>query len=394
MSAPRFIQISTLTSYPAALLNRDDSGLAKRIPFGRATRTRVSSQCLKRHWRLADDPHNLAKAAPGLDLSTRSRALFRKRIFDPLVKEGVPAEVAEPVLLAFSKDLYEGKDKERTTEEGKSPLDRSEVVVLGEPEIAWLMDQARELCANADEDPKQAAKLAKEHLKKNKKEFNALKCGAGIDAAMFGRFVSGDPEARVAAAVHVAHSFTVHPESSETDYFTAVDDLLTRTEGGSGHLGAAELTSGLFYTYTVVDVPLLVSNLTGCQAEAWLNEERDVAGRVVNHLVHLMATVTPGAKLGSTAPYDWAGLVLAEAGDRQPRTLANAFLEPVELAVPDLFGRTVTALADYVEAMDAMYGPGEERWLACRLQDVAVPAATNVNLPELADALEQAIQRA
>ena len=36
MTTPRFLQIHTLHSYPAALLNRDDSGLAKRMPFGGA----------------------------------------------------------------------------------------------------------------------------------------------------------------------------------------------------------------------------------------------------------------------------------------------------------------------------------------------------------------------
>ena len=30
---PRFIQIHTLHNYPAALLNRDDAGLAKRLPY-------------------------------------------------------------------------------------------------------------------------------------------------------------------------------------------------------------------------------------------------------------------------------------------------------------------------------------------------------------------------
>ncbi len=52
---PRFIQIHTLHTYPAALINRDDAGLAKRLPLGNAMRTRISSQCLKRHWRIADD---------------------------------------------------------------------------------------------------------------------------------------------------------------------------------------------------------------------------------------------------------------------------------------------------------------------------------------------------
>ena len=59
MTNARFLQIHTLHSYASALLNRDDSGLAKQLPYGGATRTRISSQCLKRHWRLARDPHAL-----------------------------------------------------------------------------------------------------------------------------------------------------------------------------------------------------------------------------------------------------------------------------------------------------------------------------------------------
>ena len=53
MTTARFLQIHTLTPYAASLINRDDVGAAKRLPFGGATRTRISSQCLKRHWRMA-----------------------------------------------------------------------------------------------------------------------------------------------------------------------------------------------------------------------------------------------------------------------------------------------------------------------------------------------------
>ena len=74
MIKSRFLQIHTLHSYTAALLNRDDSGLAKRLTFGGVSRTRISSQCLKRHWRKAqeldengkiikDDPHALQNLA-------------------------------------------------------------------------------------------------------------------------------------------------------------------------------------------------------------------------------------------------------------------------------------------------------------------------------------------
>ena len=43
MTKPRFLQIHTLSPYTGVLLNRDDSGLAKRLPYGDALRTRVSS---------------------------------------------------------------------------------------------------------------------------------------------------------------------------------------------------------------------------------------------------------------------------------------------------------------------------------------------------------------
>ena len=74
---PRFLQIHTLHSYTAALLNRDDSGLAKRMPFGRVMRTRISSQCLKRHWRTADDTfsiRNIPNAPSGHPLPQHHRA--------------------------------------------------------------------------------------------------------------------------------------------------------------------------------------------------------------------------------------------------------------------------------------------------------------------------------
>src|SRR2546422_2977930 len=87
MIKPRFIQIHSLIAYPAALLNRDDSGLAKRLPFGGATRTRISSQCLKRHWRVTDGEWALSKIGP--DMAVRSRKIPEERILPALEKAGV-----------------------------------------------------------------------------------------------------------------------------------------------------------------------------------------------------------------------------------------------------------------------------------------------------------------
>lgn len=391
---PRFIQLSTLTSYPAVLLNRDDSGLAKRMPFGGYVRTRVSSQCLKRHWRTCRDKYGLDKVWEGLDPSVRSRVVYSRRIAEPLVKEGFSVEVVNGVVREFQKNLYESeKNGEEQDHSKPNVLDRKEVVVLGEPEIRFLKDIARQMCREADGDEKKATQIASEALKKKKgnnvrEEFLALKYGAGIDAAMFGRFVSGDPDARLSGAVHVAHALTVHEESAETDYFTAVDDLV---EVGSAHINATELTSGLFYNYVVIDVPQLVANIEGVEPKDWLSVDRSVAAKTVEHLIHLVATVSPGAKLGSTAPFNYAGLVLVEMGQRQPRTLANAFLDPIPMGYPDLFGRAVTTLCEYVNHIDSMYEKEEERIFACRLDSACPAFGEKKTLPEMSGAVRNAI---
>lgn len=368
----RFIQIHTLTSYPAALLNRDDVGFAKRVPFGGFTRTRVSSQCLKRHWRTFDGAHSLAELGA---MSVRSRITFDTEIAHKLIKEGVDGALARGVVeamlpLVLGESAKAKKAKDEAKAEGKDEGIRTgQVTVLGRPEIDYLLKQARAVCAESP-DPKKLGDVVKARLKDAKKNLDAMRQSAGLDAALFGRMVTSDILSRGDAALHVAHAFTVHESAAETDYFTAVDDLLRDGDDeqlGSGHLGNTELTSGLFYGYVVVDLPLLVSNLEGCERKAWATADRALAGEVVERLVHLVAKVSPGAKLGSTAPHSYASLVLVEAGDAQPRTLANAFLEPVGTSAkkPDLLGASYEALARHVGELDEAYGvDGARRYMA------------------------------
>jgi CRISPR system Cascade subunit CasC len=131
-----------------------------------------------------------------------------------------------------------------------------------------------------------------------------------------------------------------------------------------------ELTSGLYYGYVVVDVPLLIKNLSG---------DAHVAGKVIDHLIHLIAEVTPGAKKGSTAPYSRAEVLLVEAGNRQPRTLANAFREAVPLNTNRLLESSVEAMAGHLSKLDAAYATGEER-MAINLSDTALPATTSASV--------------
>jgi CRISPR system Cascade subunit CasC len=206
---------------------------------------------------------------------------------------------------------------------------------------------------------------------------------------------TGDILARCDAAVHVAHAMTVHDAQPETDYFSAIDDLQDRQETGSGHINTAELTTGLYYGYVVVDLPLLVSNLEGCDRASWLAADRSLAAEVVRRLVHLMATVSPGAKLGATAPYSHAAMVLGEVGSRQPRTLANAFLEAVPTS-GNVLARAYERLAHHLGEYDAMYGRDGTRRLAAIEPPEPLLAEVDgrVDLAELARWAGETLERA
>ena len=378
MTTPRFLQIHTLHSYPAALLNRDDSGLAKRMPFGGAVRTRISSQCLKRHWRVAQDEFALKNIA-GSTSAIRSRNTVERRVMQPLRDSGQVAEdVLDAVGTAFNVGVYGGSG---TSETGRQPL------LLGLPEVEHLHQRAAAICAEHSNDAKAAGDAATALFNARRGEGNnfralldSVRLPAGLEGALFGRMVTSDPGANIDAAIHVAHAFTVHAEESESDYFSVVDDLQGDYEdAGAAHIGDMELTAGLFYGYVVVDVPGLVSNLEGCDADQWDGADRTLAAKVVEHLLHLIATVSPGAKLGSTAPYGYADLMLVEAGTRQPRSLANAYRDPAKAQVAAATER----LTSYLGKLDAAYAARDVRRVMS-VDDCDIPSAERLSLDGLA----------
>ncbi|MDE0211157.1 MAG: type I-E CRISPR-associated protein Cas7/Cse4/CasC [Boseongicola sp.] len=362
MKRPRFLQIHTLTSYAGALLNRDDSGLAKRLPYGDVLRTRISSQCLKRHWRIADDPHALGRI-DGATAAFRSRELVTHKVLDPLRSSFADA-IVDAIAGEFQVAVY---GKKGTTRQGRQSL------LLGQPELEWLAGQAEQVARKADGDATKAAEAARAWGKefqaniKSMRESSAMP--AGLTSALFGRMVTSDMAANITAPVHVAHAFTVHEEEPESDYLTAVDDL-AKDAPGADTIQETELTSGLFYGYVVVDLNCLHGNLGG---------DMELAGQVLHNLVYLIAEVSPGAKLGSTAPYGRASLMLLEAGDRQPRSLSEAYrkaCKPHVVAAAD-------ALAFQLGALDEVYATGEERRYLSVSGEVDIPRAERGSLAEL-----------
>ena len=247
-----FLQFHTLTSYPGTLLNRDDAGFAKRLPFGGSTRTRVSSQCLKYHWRNFEGEHALYKME--VPHSLRSRETFRRRIANPLLEDGHPAPLVRAATVALKELIVTGSQANKTPvkdaitaetdEEISDALDTNQVTIFGAPEMDYLRSLAEEVIQSVRDDfsvfwegdgipdsdtvgdvadaIRKSDLIAGRDVKKNLK---GLDLASGLDAALFGRMATSDILARGDAAIHVAHAFTTHAEESESDYFSAVDEL-------------------------------------------------------------------------------------------------------------------------------------------------------------------------
>ena len=252
------------------------------------SRTRISSQCLKRHWRVFDGENSLRTiAAPE---SIRSRISFERFVVDAAGEGGglrgsSPRGCQKIVGKVFGSEAKQEKAEKQAKKSKKkngeaatvvaasdsavqgpvqataNSVATSQVTVLGRPELDYLCQLAREALQAAGEDTAKVGKVLDERMKdakELKKNIQALKPGsleAGLGAALFGRMVTGDILARTDAAIHVAHAMTVHGQMTESDYFSAIDDLAREDgEQGSGHINASELTSGLFYGYVVVDV--------------------------------------------------------------------------------------------------------------------------------------------
>jgi CRISPR system Cascade subunit CasC len=415
---PNFITITMLRPTAGELANRDETGSAKTLIYGGATRTRVSSQAIKRRLRKSDSQHALTGG--GVPDGARSRAIFRDPVFDGIVAAGVPDADAMMLAGALKKATIKAsradieaaanaaedveddvKPKARAERTGRTsqnkgsnvaPVTREDLITaqaifLGQPEIEYLVSEAaaayaatRKANGRADVDAAAEALANKLSSKAGTENLSAMVAGAGISTAMFGRFITSDLLARTDAAIHVAHAFTVHAQERVDDYFTAVDDLVPE---GSAHLDSTELTSGLLLFSVVVDVSQLVSNLSG---------DVDAAAEAVRRLIMLLATQSVSAKKGSTAPYSRAQLVLIEVGNAQPRTLAAAFETPVPRGNSGWLEPAMHQLANYMAQEDAMFGvePGALRvYASISLADL--PRATRDTLAGVADAATRAM---
>lgn len=325
----RFVQLHLLTSYPPSNLNRDDTGRPKTALMGTATRLRISSQSQKRAWRTSD----IFEASLAGHLGVRTKQMG-KEVFKALSDAGITEKAAREWAKSIAKQFGKLKSEKKT--EGNEDLEIEQLAHFG-PEEREAIDQLVATCAERGSEP------TEEELKLLRKPRKA------VDIAMFGRMLADSPAFNVEAAVQVAHAVTVHKTAVEDDYFSAVDDLNKGLEDkGAGHIGERGYGAGLFYLYVCIDRALLQENLGGDAA---------LTRKALEAFIHAVTKVSPSGMQNSFASRAYASYVLAEKGDQQPRSLAQAFLKPVQpFENESLFDKTVSALTLRLENFDKVYG--------------------------------------
>ena len=325
-----FLQLHLLTAYAPSNLNRDDSGRPKTAEFGGVTRLRVSSQSLKRAWRTSSVFGERLQGHMGAR-TQRLGAEVRDHLLARDMDAAKATEVARSVAQHFGK-LADAKDGEPTYTKQLafvSPDERARALALADRILAGepVTPTPDDLLQRAD---------------------------GAADIAMFGRMLADNPSFNRDAAVQVSHALTTHASVAEDDYYVAVDDLKRaedREDAGTSFIGVQEFGAGLFYLYACVDCDLLRRNLGG---------DAPLAGDALSALIEAAATVAPRGKQASFASRARASFGLVERGAQQPRSLAAAFLKPVDARREgngDLVTASVTRLTGFRGRLDDVYGP-------------------------------------
>lgn len=368
-------EIHMLKNYPPTNLNRDDTGSPKTCLFGGVTRGRVSSQCLKRSWRTS--PSFRAEIGDeNLGIRTRKLPVL---VVEKLVEMGVSEEFAEAVQPRLTgignKDGKETKDGNAT----------AQVIFYAKEDIAAVAVTVKALLDKC--------KTVKDIQKLKAKDIQAAVTGADVrpvtlDIALFGRMVTSDAFRDVEASMQVAHAISTNKVSVESDYFTAMDDMLSGSsmdELGAAMIGDVDFNSSCYYVYASIDTDALAENLK------YAENAQEIVRKAIPALIRAMAFTDPSGKQNSFAGHVMPSVVMVECKEKKiPTSMANAFVEPVGKGC-DLVKQSAQKLADEVDMTARNFGLEVKGrlWFCVDKYDVKPETATKIcaTFPELVESV-------
>jgi CRISPR system Cascade subunit CasC len=219
-----------------------------------------------------------------------------------------------------------------------------------------------------------------------------------LDIALFGRMVTSDAFADVEAAMQVAHAISTNRVAVESDFFTAVDDLISGDNNddlGAAMMGDIDFNSCCYYIYAAIDTDQLRDNLKySPDATAIVNE-------AIPALVQTMAYSNPSGKQNTFAGNVLPETVLVELKDRKiAASYANAFVKAASSSGnTDLVTCSIEKLAGEVRAFvqDFALEVCERLWFCKSTHANPLDGAERTlcaSFPELIERLGQALSAA
>lgn len=368
-------EIHMLKNYPPTNLNRDDTGAPKTCLFGGVMRGRVSSQCLKRSWRTS--PSFRAEIGDeNLGIRTRKLPVL---VAEKLVGMGVTQEFADAIQPRLTGI---GNKEGKETKDGNAT---AQVIFYANEDIAAVAETVKALLENC--------KTVKDVQKLKAKDIQAAVTGADVrpvtlDIALFGRMVTSDAFRDVEASMQVAHAISTNKVSVESDYFTAMDDMLSGSsmdELGAAMIGDVDFNASCYYVYASVDTDALAENLK------YAENADEIVRKAIPALLRAMAFTDPSGKQNSFAGHVLPSVVMVECKEKKiPTSMVNAFVEPVGKG-GDLVKRSAEKLADEVDmtARNFRLEVRERLWFCVDKYDVKPDSAAKIcaTFPELVEAV-------
>lgn len=377
-------EIHMLKNYPPVNLNRDDTGAPKSCTFGGTTRARISSQCLKRSWRISKLFENDIGEGK---LGTRTRKL-PELVGKKLKEMGVSDEYISlllPKLSGFGN--RDGKENSKGNHTAQ--------VIIYAPEdieaVAEAIKARLDKCASAKDVKALKAKELQESVK------GADLRPITLDIALFGRMVTSDAFRNVDASMQVAHAISTNKLNMESDYFTAMDDLLegeTMDDSGAGHVNGTDYNSSCYYIYASLDTDILRKNLKN-------NPDCDeLIRKAIPALIRTMALTNPSGKQNSFAGNVLPGAILVECkSEKVPVSLVNAFVKPVRPESAngnDLVRGSIRSLCAEADGIQRSFGLKVDRrfWFCRDCYDEKPESECSVcaTLPELLEAVAAMVE--
>ncbi|MGN1410360.1 MAG: type I-E CRISPR-associated protein Cas7/Cse4/CasC [Eubacteriales bacterium] len=369
------IEIHMLKNYPAVNLNRDETGAPKTCMFGGVQRGRISSQCLKHSWRTSD----ILKDAVGRDMIG-----IRTRKLPDILEESLKKhEISDDYIEVLKKTVTGFGTKEG--KENSKELKTAQIITYSPEDIAEitaLLLEKLKTCKNVKDVEKIKAKELQDIMKKS------VNRAVTLDMALFGRMVTSDAFADVEASMQVAHAISTNRVYMESDYFTAVDDLIngSETETGSAMIGDIDYNSSCYYIYASLDTDKLRDNLKYC------DNADEVMKTAIPALLETMVYTNPSGKQNSFAGHSLPSAILVECKEKHiPVSYANAYEMPVKpFKDSGIVTQSVERLRDECLKISDCYGiPVEKRLWFTTKPEISFENDSAVNCVNFMELIEQ-----